>query len=256
MNPRSFRFSKSTARLVTAALCCLPLGSACSSDDDAPVTPTTFGVEVTSLDGRAPDASIELRCDSGGPGAADIDATGGARDLGASPGFFSTLVVAVATTPTDLSKQFVLRPAHACGSSTRCGYVRIEGLDESGQVLTSVDTATNEGVLELDLAHLPTQVRVSLIRGLDQEILKNPDKTDVSSSVTPTFVVPDCVEASPGGAGGAGGAASGGNAGEAGGDNVGGAPETPAGGAGGDGNVPSPGGAAGAESASSGAGGA
>jgi hypothetical protein len=259
MNPRSFHFSKSTARLVTAALCCLPLGSACSSDDDAPVTPTTFGVEVTSLDGRAPDATIQLRCDSGGPAAVDIDATGGAGDVDASPGFFSTLVVAVATTPTDLSKQFVLRPAHACGSSTRCGYVRIEGLDESGQVLTSVDTATNEGVLELDLAHLPTQLRVSLIRGLDQEILKNPDKTDVTSSVTPSFVVPDCMETSPGGLGGAGGAASSGNAGEAGADNGGGAPGTPAGGAGGaggDGTVPALAGAAGAESASSGAGGA
>lgn len=257
MNPRSFRFSKSSGRLLAAALCCLPLGSACSSDDASPLPPTTFGVEVTSLDQQAPDAAIQLRCDRGGPAESTSDTAGGAGDVAASPGFFSTLVVGVATTPTDPSTQFVLRPAHACGSSTRCGYVRIEGLDDAGQVLTHIDTATTEGVLLLDLAHLPTQLRVSLIRGLDQEPLKNPDKTAVTSSITPNFVVPTCVdEPSMGGAGGLSGT---GGAAGAGPDPTGGAGGAVAGGNGGesgDGSLVLPGGAAGADSAGAGAGGA
>jgi hypothetical protein len=60
-------------------------------------------------------------------------------------------------------------------------------------------------VLELGLEQLPqvTQVRVSLIRGLDQRQLQNPDKTAVQSVVTPTFVVPtDCAAPPVGGAGG------------------------------------------------------
>jgi hypothetical protein len=257
MNPRSFRFSKSASRLLAVTLCSLPLGSACSSDDASPLPPTTFGVEVTGLDHQAPDAAIQLRCDRGGATTSTDEATGGSVDVAASPGFFSTLVVDVATTPTDASTQFVLRPAHACGSSTRCGYVRIEGLDDTGQVLTRVDTATTEGVLQLDLAHLPTQLRVSLIRGLDQEPLKNPDKTAVTTSITPSFVVPTCVDdPGVGGAGGAGGTE--GVAG-AGADSAGGAGGAAAGGNGGesgDGSLVSPGGAAGADSASGGAGGA
>ncbi|MES1187060.1 MAG: hypothetical protein ABUL60_24810 [Myxococcales bacterium] len=239
MNPRSYRLSQSSFRLLVAALCCVPLGSACSSDDAAPLPPTTFGVEVTTLDGQAPDAAIELRCDRGGPATSTGDAAGGATNETARSGFFSTLAVGVATTPTDAATQFVLRPAHACGSSTRCGYVRIEGLDDAGQVLTSVDTSTTEGVLELDLSHLPSQIRVSLIRGLDQEPLKNPDKTAVTSSIAPSFVVPTCVDTpSGGGTGGAGGAGSAGDTSMAGADNAGGASTTPgAGGAGGAGGA-------------------
>jgi hypothetical protein len=236
MNPRSFRSSQSSFRLLVAALCCVPLGGACSSDDAAPLPPTIFGVEVTTLDGQAPDAAIELRCDRGGPTTSTGDAAAGAPDEAAGSGFFSTLAVGVATTPTDAATQFVLRPAHACGSSTRCGYVRIEGLDDAGQVLTSVDTSTTEGVLQLDLSHLPSQLRVSLIRGLDQKPLKNPDKTAVTSSITPSFVVPTCVDAPSGGGtgGGGGGAGGAGGASAAGADNAGGAPTPPgAGGAGG-----------------------
>lgn len=230
MTSRSFRFPKSSSRLFAAALCSLALSGACSSDEDAPVTPITFGVEVTKLDGHSPDDAIQLRCDG-------------------------TLVVAVATTPVAVGSNFVLRPAHACGASTRCGYVRIEALDDAGQVVASVDTATTEGVLELDLAQPPTEIRARLIRGLDQKPLLNPDKTEVTASVTPNLVVPTCSDLP-----GAGGAASAGVGGAAAGGepNAGGATSTPVGGAGGDGAVLTPGGAGGADATdnASGAGGA
>lgn len=257
MNPRSFCFPKSAPRLLAAALCSLALGGACSSDEDAPPTPITFGVEIATLDGRSPDEAVELRCDRGGPGSASDVAAGGAGQAVAPPAFFSTLAVAVATTP---DQAFFLRPAHACGASTRCGYVRIEGLDDAGEVVAKIETSTTEGVLQLDLARLPTQIRVSLIRGLDQEPLMNPDETAVTASVTPSFVVPTCADI-PGGAGGAGGAAGAGSAGEAsaGQANAGGAGAMPFGGAegaGGAGPVTPFGGAGGADNASSGAGGA
>jgi hypothetical protein len=265
MNPRSFSFPKSGSRLLFAALSCLPLGSACSSDDAAPEAAITFSVQVTSLDGQAPDESITLRCDHGGPATASGTAAGGTSDAATGSGFFSTLAVAVALTPVDPASQFVLRPAHACGTATRCGYVRIEGLADTGEVLSSVDTATTEGVLELDLAHLPTQIRVSLIRGLDQKPLQNPDASDVTSSVAPSFVVPSDCGSTPTAEGGAGGAGAGGSAeASAGESNVGGASTTPTAGAGGDGSVPAAGGdgavpaagAGGQNGASGGAGGA
>lgn len=212
MNPRSFRTLKPSSRLIIGALCCLPLSNACSSDDAAPEAPTTFGVEVLTLDGHAPDGDVTLRCDRGGP----FDAVGGAGTAGASdavarPSVFSTLAVGVGLTPDEPATRFVLRPANACGSSTRCGFVRIEGLDDEGGVLTSVDTATSEGLLTLDLEHLPAQIRVSLIRGLDRKPLQNPDQTDVVTVVTPNLVAPSDCSAEligTGGAGGAGGAGS------------------------------------------------
>ena len=230
-----------SSRLLLAALTCLPLGSACSEDEAAPVTPTTFGIEVSSLDGNAPGDAVDLRCDVGGPS----DASGGA---GATPeaGAFSTLVVGVTLSPDAIATHFVLRPAHACGSSKRCGYIRIEGLDDAGRVLASVDTATTEGVLQLNLAELPTQLRATLINGVDQTNLKNPDKTDVTVSITPTFVVPaECGQApNAGGAGGEGGAALGG----AGGDG-------PLGGAAGEGGAPLGGAGGAAQLGGAGAGG-
>jgi hypothetical protein len=265
MNPRSFRFPKSGSRLLAAALSCLPLGSACSSDSAAPEAPITFSVEVTTLDGQAPEAPIDLRCDHGGPVTASETAAGGAAEAAATSGVFSTLAVAVSMTPVEVASQFVLRPAHACGGSTRCGYVRIEGLNDTGQVLSSVDTSTTEGVLQLDLEHLPTQIRVSLIRGLDQKPLQNPDATDVTSSVTPSFVVPSGCGSTPSGDGGAAGAGGVGAA-SAGESSAGGVSATPSGGAGaagdgampaaaGDGTMPAAG-AGGQNGASSGAGGA
>jgi hypothetical protein len=230
MNLNPLRFSLPSFRLLAAMLCCLPLGSACSDDEVAPAKPLTFSVEVTGLDGVAPDVPVALRCDS-------------------------NLAVSVSIASDDAKRGFVLRPAHACGSSTRCGYVHIEGLASDGQVLSAIDTATTEGVLPLSLEQLPTELRISLIRGLDQTPLLNPDKTEVVTLLTPSFVVPTDCEPPPigaGGAGGAGGASSAGAAGTAG----AGGDSSPAitGGAGGVDSIL--GGAGGVDSASSGAGGA
>lgn len=215
MNHRSPLSSKPSTRLLLAALACWPLGSACSSDSTVPAKPLTFSVGVKSLDGHAPDSAIELRCDQGG-----ADASAG----GAPAAVFSTLAVSVSIETDDPKRVFVLRPANACGSSPRCGYVRIEGLDDSGTVLSGVDTVTTEGVLKLDLDRLPTELRVSLIRGVDQQPLLNPDKTPVVAQVTPSFTRPlECGgpvvgaggEAPVGGAGGESGAGLGGAAGAA-----------------------------------------
>jgi hypothetical protein len=263
MNPRSFRTLKPTSRLLVAAVCCLPLGNACSSEDVVPETPTTFSVEVLSLDGQAPDAEINLRCDRGGPGdAASGVGNGGAPDATARPAVFSTLTVGVGLQPAaDAATRFVLRPASACGSSGRCGFVRIEGLDDEGRVLTSVDTATREGVLTLDLENLPVEIRVSLIRGTDRRPLQNPDQTDVMTMVTANLVAPSDCGAEMVGTGGAGGAGGDGGAGGNGSTPVGGAggdASTPVGGAGGDASTPvgGAGGAGGADDPLSGAGGA
>lgn len=197
MNPSLLPFHKPSTRLLLAALACWPLGSACSSDSSTPAVPLTYSVAVKYLDGHAPDASISLRCDQGGPS----DATAGGAP-GAATGVFSTLAVTVAIETDDTKRSFVLRPANACGSSPRCGYVRIEGLDDSGSVVSSVDTATTEGVLTLDLARLPSELRVSLIRGVDQQPLLNPDKTAVVATVSPSFTQPLDCEATTGAAGG------------------------------------------------------
>jgi len=236
-------------RFLFAALLSLPVAGACSSSDDAPATPITFNVEVTTLDGKAPTDKLELRCDH--------------KDGKA----LSTLAVAfaVTTTPQD---NFVLRPANACGSSTRCGYARIQGLSSSDEVLGSVDTAATAGVLELDAKRLAdvAKIKVSLIRGLDQEPLLNPDKTEVADTVSPVFVAPsDCADelvgAGGAGAGGAGaGGAGAGGAGAGGEDSM-----TPLGGAGGEpaaagaggvgGEAPIPLGGAAGDSSSAGMGG-
>ncbi len=255
MNQSSFRLFNHSARLLLAALSCLPFGGACSSDEAAPTTPTTFAVEITTLDGISASEPIALRCDQGGPTDASVEAgVGGASE--AVPGAFSTLVVAVSLTPTELTTKFVLRPAHACGTSARCGYIRLEALDDAGQVLTSVDTVTTEGVLQLQLAQLPTQIRASLINGVNQKPLLNPDESKVTTSVTPSFVVPSACAVdvpSGGGAGGEGPT-------PVGGAGAGGESSTPsAGGAGGETAEPGFGGASGAggaDSANSGAGGA
>ena len=257
MNLRSFLRLKPSSRLLVAALGCLPLGNACSSDSTTPEATTTFGVEVVSLDGQAPNGSVNVRCDRGGPAAnTAAPGAGGASDGAPSAGAFSTLRVVLSLTPTDPALLFVLRPANACGSSTRCGYIHIEGLDAAGGVLSSVDTATSEGVLQLDLQQLPTRVRVSLIRGIDRKPLQNPDGTDVAVEVTPTFVAPSaCAEDVPGsgGAGGENSLVAGAGAGAAAGES-----SMAGAGAGGDGSLPglAGAGAGGANDAPSGAGGA
>jgi len=249
MNPSFLRLSHPASRLLFAALSCLAVGNACSSDAAAPATPITFSVDVSSLDGHAVDQEVDLRCDHGGTGASDASAA------------FSTLAVSVALSPTEAGRNFVLSPANACGSSTRCGFIRIEALDATDGVLAHVETVTTDGVLKLGVQQLPelAQVRVSLIRGLDQKPLLNPDKTAVTSVVKPTFVVPTSCAALP--TPGAGGdTSSGGAAGDTSTPTLGGAggdAATPAlGGAAGDTATPALGGAAGDSMAAGGIGGA
>ncbi len=205
----------------------MAIGNACSSDSAAPAAPITFGIGVSLLDGHPVDEPVELRCDHGGPGAATATEA------------FSTLAVTVALTPLEAGRNFVLSPANACGSSKRCGFVRIAALDATGGVLAHADTVTTEGVLKLAVEQLPdlTQVKVSLIRGLDQQPLQNPDKTEVNHIVTPTFVVPSDCALPP--SGGAGGDSSSSTLGGAGGDSS----SSTLGGAGGDSSSPAQAGA-------------
>lgn len=217
MNHSSLRLFPSYSRLLIAALTCLPLGSACSDDEAAPAKPITFGIEISKLDGHSTDENVNLRCDQGGPS----DASAGAGGAAPVTSAFSTLVVSVTLSPKEPSTRFILRPANACGASKRCGYVRIQGLDDSGNVVASVDTVTTEGVLQLKFDALPTQLRATLINGVNQETLKNPDQTEVTTSISPSFVVPtECGQPpSSGGAGGAlGDGGSGGATGGAGGE--------------------------------------
>ena len=190
MNRPSQPFPRRPAqRLLFAALLSLSLAGACNGSSDAPSTPITFDVEVATLDGNPPTGSVTLRCDHPGGNA------------------LSTLAVSVTITSTP-ADNFVLRPANACGASTRCGYVRIRALGADDQVLGKVDTATTSGVLELDPTRLSevAKIQVSLIRGLDQQPLLNPDGSAVTAVVSPSFVAPgECADEVPG-AGGASGA--------------------------------------------------
>jgi hypothetical protein len=185
-----------------AALLALPLADACSSSSDAPATPITFNIEVTALDGKAPTDPVELRCDhkSG-------------RALG-------TLAVSFAITSIP-ENNFVLRPNNACGTSTRCGYVLVQALSASDEVLGSVETASTAGLLELDATRLVelAKVEVSVIRGLDQTPLLNPDGSAVAAEISPSFTAPsecsdEIVGAGGSGSGGAGPQAEAGAAGE------------------------------------------
>ncbi len=221
-------------RLLSAALLTLAAAAACGDDEAPPAPQPDFGVRIASLDGASPEA-VTLRCDG-------------------------TLAVAVAITTSIDKVTFKLSPADACGQSKRCGYVRVEGLNASGEVLSQVDSVTTQAVLELasDERDELARIRVSLIRGLDQTTLINQDGAEVTSEITPDIALePDC-DAAPGaggqggagaggegglGEGGLGGAAAGapsGGAGGAGGSETAGAP-----GLGGEGGQPSEGGAAG-----------
>jgi hypothetical protein len=167
--------------LLLAAVCCLSFGGACSSDSTAPTEPIVFSVMVSDLEGNAVDKPVNLRCDG-------------------------TLAVGVVISSEPANK-FTLRPAYACGTSTRCGYVRVEGLTADGKVLARVDTSTLAGVLVVDPARLAelSQIKLSVFRGLDQQPLQNPDNTDVTAAISPVFVVPSSCVMGVGGAGGAGG---------------------------------------------------
>lgn len=197
---RSSLHSRRARRFCFAWLLCLPLAGACG-EDDAVVPPPDLSLTVTLLDGTAPDASTPLRCDG-------------------------TLAVQVDIAP---ARSFTLRPPHACGRSTRCGYLRFEALDGDDGVLATSEEITALGLLELDtrIAQL-ARVRVTLLRGLDQEPVQNGDRSVVSTSVDVDRSLPDdCDADGQGGAGGAGQGGAGGGAGQ------GGADDTAQGGAGG-----------------------
>jgi hypothetical protein len=171
-----------------ATLLSLPLAGACSSSssNDA-ATPITFSIEVTGLDGNAPTDTIQLRCDHKN-----------GKALG-------TLAVAFSIT-SDPENNFVLRPNNACGTSTRCGYVQIQALSASDEVLGSVETASTAGLLELDPTRLAelAKLELNVIRGFDQLPLLNPDGSPVTAEVSPSFIAPsDCAD-EPVGAGGSG----------------------------------------------------
>lgn len=208
---------KLSQRLFFAALACVAFGGACGSDDAAPTVPATYTVSITQLDGK-PVSPAALHCDG-------------------------TLAVTVKI-ESDPADQFLLRPANACGTSARCGYVHIEALNADGAVLAQVDTVTVQGLLKLgDDLNDVTQIRAALWHGTDQTPLVNPDGKEVEQVVSVDTT--QCPDGMPG-AGGAGGAGSGGAG-----------PDEPAqGGAGGESPVPGAGGAGGsADQAIGGAGG-
>lgn len=204
MNPLSLRSLTLLQKLLLASLASLPLGAACSTSDSAPPTPVEITLTITGIEGPKIVEPIRLRCDG-------------------------TLAVnvSITTVPADA---FILRPARACASSSRCGYVHLEALDADGNALASVDTATTGGLLRLPTDSLAavSQITARLLRGIDDEPVLNPDKTEVTAGVSPSFQL---TENCPGQSG-AGGAATGGAAG---------APAT--GGAAGDSTLPAAGGA-------------
>lgn len=194
LRPRTF-LSKNSSRLLLASLLALPLSAACGDDEASQEAPVDFSIAIAKLDGHDPEEQVSLRCDN-------------------------TLAVLVTISASDPKAIFTLRPANACGESTRCGYVHLEALDSEGGVLSSVDSVTTEGVLRLppERAAELAQVRAKLIRGLDQKVVTQQDGSEVTDAVSPTFIeATDCPETGgEGGAGGQGGAAGAGGSGEAG----------------------------------------
>jgi hypothetical protein len=232
MNPTSIAtyFTPPLLRRCAALALALTVVGACSEDEEAPAPQPDFGVSVSSLDGLDPDTAVELSCDG-------------------------KLVVTVALSSTIPNVQFLLRPAGACGAtSKRCGYVRIEALSASDELIARADTTTTAAVLPLPLERLAeiAELRATLMSGVDKTPVLNKDGTDVSSAVSPpSFSVrSDCPE--PGGSAGEGGAAGQGGAAGAGGAGAGSGPG-PEGGAAGTAGV---GGAAGAGGATDAVGGA
>jgi hypothetical protein len=226
-----------TSRLFLAALGALAFSGACGSDDAAPVTPVNYVPHIRQLDGSELGDSVGLLCD--GTLAVSVQILRKHFDDEADE----------ADQPVEVENAFVLRPANACGSASRCGYIRLEAFDGDGNLLATTDTATTAGVLTFDPATLPTdpvELHATLIHGYDQTKFVNPDSeiATTESSVTLTPTAEPCVDDGAGGAGGApnqpvGGAGgeptaggAGGAAGGAGGESLGGAPALPLGGAG------------------------
>lgn len=188
MSPRLFRIPfHPYLRLLLACACALPLVSAaCSNDDDSGDTAVAdYAVTITSIDDDDSD-EVALRCDG-------------------------TLAVEVAISTSDASVPFILKPAYACGTSTRCGYVHLEALGADDAVLATVDSATLAGVLRLPADAEPVTIRATLLSGVDREPLKNPDGEVITTSEQPSFVAASGCEVE--GMGGAGGSGAGGEGG-------------------------------------------
>lgn len=227
-SPRRFA---SLARAGWLALGICSFSGACDSSSDTAPTSITFSIAIDHVEQSSNLEQVHLRCD---------------HRAGLA---LSTLSVGVAIS-SDPPDNFVLRPANACGQSSRCGYVRIIALSATGDVLASVDTATTEGVLELPVARLAelSKIEARLVRGLDQALLENPDGAPVTASIEPTFTIPgDCVDESPqpgtggasnGGAPNDGGAPSGGGVNDAGASSGGSAGDPAAAGASGSADAP------------------
>ena len=179
MNPIRIRPHRKH-RLLFATLASLALSGACSDDEASVVPPAELTLEIVELDGSTPDADATLRCDG--------------------------LAVEVAITP---ALGFTLRPLHACGSSTRCGYVYFEALDAEDNVLGSAYSVTTLGLLELPSRALPelAAVRAVLLRGIDGEPVTNADGSEVTARVDVNRPAPSC-EQGLGGQGQGGGASS------------------------------------------------
>jgi hypothetical protein len=213
-------FSANPRRLFVASLASLAFAGACSDDEATVAPPVDLALAITALDGAAPDASDPLRCDG--------------------------LAVQVEISP---ARSFTLRPLHACGSSSRCGYVHVEGLDANGNVLGSVDSVTTLALLVLPSESLGQleSVRAALLRGVDGDPVTNRDESEVVAQVELDRPAPECATGQ-GGQGAGGGSAVAGGPGEAGsgGAAAGGAPAS-LGGAGAGGVPASLGGAAGAD---------
>lgn len=223
------------------------LGGACDSSDDTPAEQPDFQVYITRLDDSVIAQFRNGNGDDCLPQAADdeqckLQAVTGAVPLRCD----GTVAVSVQIVP---AADFILRPAHACGESTRCGYVHFEALDEDRNVLGSaVDSVTNQGVLHIPLEKVPElkTLHAVLMRGIDQKPVETKDGTPVENSTDAEILVPptDCNQEADGGAGAGNGGAGGAHPG----------PE-PLGGAGGAEPIPEPlGGAAGADNSLGGAG--
>lgn len=232
---------KLTSRLFLAALGAVAFSGACGGDDPAPVTPVNYVPLLTRPGGKPLGDSLDLLCN-------------GTIALSAQIWRKPFADESEELQPVETANEFVLRPANACGSASRCGYLRFEALDEANNVLTATDTATTSGVLDLGPEFVPSgniTLRVSLIHGYDQTRFVNPDETEASSdaSVILNPAAEPCADEGAGGVGGApnesvGGAGAGGVGGEpgaggfggalggAGGESLGGAPTLPLGGAG------------------------
>lgn len=194
----------SSSLLVLAVGSALISGACDSSDDTQTVTPN-YRVYLTRIDSAV---LTTFERPEGACQPADLDDAScepQTKDADVSLHCDGTLAVAAAIAPPT---QFLVRPANACGESTRCGYFHFEALDGAGELLSAVDSATTEGVLELDPAQLGelAQIRVVLTRGLDRKPVLDAAGKPIDDTRSPHFIAPTACEEPSNGGGGNGGA--------------------------------------------------